>query len=409
VRVLVFSQHFWPENFPVLEAETRRLRAAGLDVRVMTGKPNYPEGRIFPGYRAAGTQCEAWEGIPVHRLPLVPRGRGGALRLAANYASFLAAAWARGPGLLGRWRPDIVFTYASSPILQAIAANRIARLSGGRSVIWVQDLWPESLAATGFVTSPAMLGAVGRLVRSIYAAADRILVQSEALVAPVARLAGRTPVAVHPNPGDPALLEPPRPGAPAVPLPPGFPIVFAGNLGRAQGLPTIIEAAALTAAEAPAIQWVLVGAGAEAEAARAAAARRGLANLHFPGRFPPEAMPGLFARAGALLVSLGPDPLLSGVVPSKLQAYLAAGRPILAALDGEGARVVAEAGAGLVAPAGDAAALAAGARALYALDEAKRAAMGARGRAFFTRHYHPRVLTPRLIAQFECALGEPRR
>lgn len=408
MRVLVLSQHFWPENFPVLEAETRRLHAAGLDVRVLTGKPNYPDGRIFPGWRAGGTLTQDWDGIPVHRVPLVPRGRGGALRLVANYASFLSAAWALGPGLLRGWRPDIVFTFASSPILQAIAANRIARRAGGRSVIWVQDLWPESLSATGFVTSPAALRAVERLVARIYRAADLVLVQSPALVAPVARLAGPTPVAVHPNPGDPALLDPPHAGAPLVPLPPGFAIVFAGNLGRAQGLPAIIEAAALTA-DQPAIQWVLVGSGAEGEAARAEAARRGLANIHFPGRFPPEAMPGLFARAGALLVSLGADPLLAGVVPSKLQAYLAAGRPVLAALDGEGARVVAEAGAGLVAPAGDAAALAAAARALYALSPAERDAMGARGRAYFTRHYHPDVLTPRLIAQFERVLGEARR
>jgi glycosyltransferase involved in cell wall biosynthesis len=409
VRLLVVSQHFWPENFPILNDTVLRLRDAGLDVRVLTGKPNYPDGVIFPGYRAEGAMTETWRGVTVHRVPLVPRGPGGALRLAANYGSFLSAAWARGQGLLGGWRPDLVFTYATSPILQAFAANRIARLNGAKSVVWVQDLWPESLAATGYVTNPAALRAVGWMVRRIYAGADLLLVQSDALVEPVEALAGRTPVEVQPNPGDAALFDPPPAGAPVVPLPEGFPIVFAGNLGRAQALSTVVEAAALSAADAPAVQWVLVGSGAEGEATRAEAARRGLRNVHLPGRFPPEAMPGLYARAGALLVTLTPDPLLAGVVPSKLQACLAAGRPILAGLDGEGARVVRDAGAGMVAPAGDAAALAAQARALYALPQADRDAMGARGRAYFASHYHPSVLTPRLIAHFERALGERRR
>ena len=408
MRLLVLSQHFWPENFPILADTVLRLRAAGLDVRVLTGKPNYPDGAIFPGYRAGGTHSERWQGVTVHRVPLMPRGRGGALRLVANYGSFLSAAWMEGPRLLGDWRPDLVFTYATSPLLQAFAANRIARRAGARSVIWVQDLWPESLAATGYVTNAAALRAVGWMVRRIYAGADLLLVQSDALVVPVAALAGRTPIAVHPNPGDPALLDPPAPGAPHVPVPEGFPIVFAGNLGRAQALPTVIDAAARTR-DTPAIQWVLVGSGAEGEATRAEAARRGLANLHMPGRFPPEAMPGLYARAGALLVTLTADPLLAGVVPSKLQACLAAGRPVLAGLDGEGARVVADSGAGLVAPAGDAAALAAQARTLYALGPAERDAMGARGRAYFNRHYHPDVLIPRLIGHFERVLNEARR
>lgn len=407
MRLLVVSQHFWPENFPILADTVLRLRDAGIDVRVLTGKPNYPDGAIFPGYRAEGVLSETWRGITVHRVPLVPRGPGGALRLVANYGSFLSAAWARGPGLMGDWRPDVVFTYATSPLLQAYSANRIARWAGARSVIWVQDLWPESLAATGYVTNPAALAAVGWMVRRIYAGADLLLVQSDALVAPVAALAGRTPVAVHPNPGDAALLDAPAADAPEVPLPTGFPIVFAGNLGRAQGLPTVVEAAARTA-DTPGIQWALVGSGGEGEATRAEAARRALTNLHLPGRFPPEAMPGLYARAGALLVTLTPDPLLAGVVPSKLQACLAAGRPILAALDGEGARVVRDSGAGLVAPAGDAAVLAAQARALYALAQAERDAMGARGRAYFARHYHPDALTPRLIGHFERVLNEAR-
>lgn len=407
MRILVLSQHFWPEQFRITEV-AQALAAAGGEVRVLTGKPNYPEGRLFAGYRAAGTQTEALGALLVHRVPLLPRGRGGAARLVGNYASFLAAALALGPGLLGGWRPDIVFTYATSPILQAIAGNRLAARAGARSVIWVQDLWPESLAATGFVTNPVALAAVRRLVRWIYARAQLLLVQSDALVAPVVALAGATPVAVHPNPGEAALDAPAAAVAPALRLPGAFPILFAGNFGTVQALPTIIEAAALLA-DTPAIQLVLVGSGGQGGWLAAEVARRGLANLHLPGRFPVEAMPGLFAQAGALLVTLADQPLLAGVVPSKVQAYLAAGRPILASMNGEGARVVMAAGAGLATPAQDAPALAAAARALYATPASERAAMGARGRAAYEERYSPTVLTPRLLAHFERALAVPRQ
>lgn len=406
MRVLVVSQHFWPETFRINEI-AQSLAAAGCEVRVLTGKPNYPDGRLFPGYRAGGTLTEMMGAIPVHRVPLIARGRGGGLRLAANYLSFLAAAAISGPGLLGGWRPDIVFTYGTSPILQAIASIHIARRTGAKAVTWVQDLWPESLSATGFVTNRAVLGAVGRVVRWIYARSDLVLVQSEAFLAPVRRLAGATPVAVHPNPGELAFGRPPPPGPPALTLRAGFPIVFAGNFGTVQALPTILDAAALLA-DTPDIGLVLVGSGGQGAWLAAEVARRGLGNVDLPGRFEPDAMPGILHQAGALLVTLARQPILALTVPSKVQAYLAAGKPIVAAIDGEGARVIAAAGAGLVAPAEDAAALAAAARALYRASVAERAAMGAAGRDYYARHYDPAVLTPALVAHFERALGTRR-
>jgi len=404
MRVLVFSQHFWPESFRINEV-TRALADAGVEVRVLTGKPNYPEGAVFPGYRAGGTLTEDWDGIPIHRVPLAPRGGGGGARLVANYLSFIASAALDGPALLGGWRPDIVFVYATSPLLQATAAVRIARHARARLVIWVQDLWPESLSATGFVTNAAALGAVERWVRWIYARADLLLAQSDACVAPIRALAGATPVAVHPNPAEPA---PDRTAPPAVTLPPGFNIVFAGNFGAAQGLETVLEAATLLK-DMAGINFVMVGSGRLDDMLRREAAKRGLANLHFTGRFSPDRMPGIFAEADALLATLGRQPILGLVVPSKVQSYLAAGKPILAAMDGEGARVVLEAGAGLVSPAENAPALAAAVRALYALPVSDRIAMGARGRFFHASHYHPDVLTPALIQHFETALAGGRQ
>lgn len=403
MKLLIFSQHFWPEAFRINEV-ARALADAGVEVRVLTGKPNYPDGAIFPGYRAGGDLTEDWGGIPVHRVPLVPRGAGGGARLAANYLSFIASAALEGPGLLGGWRPDIVFVYGTSPILQAIAAARIARLTGARLVTWVQDLWPESLSATGFVTNRAALGAVARAVRWVYARSDLILAQSDAFVAPIRALAGDRPIVVHPNPAE-AMAAPA--GEPALRLAPGFNIMFAGNLGAAQGLEAVLGAAERLRGE-PALRFVIVGSGRLLEPLRGEVARRGLMNVELPGRFPPEAMPGLYAQADALLATLSRQPILSFVVPSKIQSYLAAGRPILAAMDGEGARVVLEAGAGLASPAEDGAALAGAALTLHRLPSCEREAMGRRGRAYHALHYDPAILTPRLIGHFRSVLGDGR-
>jgi len=305
-----------------------------------------------------------------------------------------------GPRLLGGWRPEIVLTYGTSPILQAIASIRVARWARARAVIWTQDLWPESLLATGFVRNALALAAVKHVVRWIYRRTDLLLVASEAFIAPVRARSGKTRVVVHPNP---TTAAPHIPGAPAFELAPGFNIVFAGNFGVAQGLGAIIDAAGRLRDLAD-LRFVLVGSGRLDAWLRAEAARRGLTNVIFPGRFPANKMPAIFARASALLVTLGASPTLALTVPSKLQSYLAAGRPILAALDGEGARVVRESGAGLIAPAEDGQALANAARRLYRTDPQAIVTMGRAGRDY-ARRFDPAILTPALITHLRSALG----
>ena len=191
MRILVFSQHFWPESFRINDV-ARSLCDAGHEVLVLTGQPNYPEGKVRPGYRAFSTGVEDWQGIPVHRVPLLPRGDGGAWRLAGNYLSFIASAMLFGAWRLRRERIDVVLVYATSPLLQAIAALALARLKRAAIVTWVQDLWPQSLSATGYVTSPRLLAMVGRAVRWIYARQDLVLVQSAGFLVPVKALAPET-------------------------------------------------------------------------------------------------------------------------------------------------------------------------------------------------------------------------
>jgi glycosyltransferase involved in cell wall biosynthesis len=405
MNVLIVSQHYWPETFRINEVATSLMRS-GCQVRVLTGQPNYPDGQVLPGYQAWRTCTEEHDGYTIHRVPLVPRGRGNALRLIANYLSFLASACVLGPWSLRGRDVDVIFVYGTSPILQAIAGVVLKVVKRAPLVTWVQDLWPQSLQVTGFVRNPSLLAAVAVVVRWIYRRSDLLLVQSHGFVPLVQAMAGTTPVAYHPNPGELAFGEPVPPGPAAFTLPPGFNVVFAGNFGTVQALDTVVQAAERLKG-VPDIRFVLVGSGSRGDWLKAEIERLGLHNVVLAGRFPPDAMPGILAQASALLVSLSRGEILRQTVPSKVQAYLAAGRPIVASLDGEGARVVREAGAGVTCPAEDAQALADGILRLHGSAAADRLAMGDAGRRYYEQHFDPEVLAERLVRTFR-GLRAPR-
>lgn len=394
MRVLVLSQYFWPETFRITEV-VQSLRDAGCDVTVLTGQPNYPDGVVPPGYSAASLRTQVHDGLTIHRVPLVPRGDGSALRLALNYLSFIVSAAVFGPWLLRGQRVDAILVYAPSPILQVIPAVWLKWIKGAKLVTWVQDLWPESLSATGFVRNQKVLDAVSVIVRWIYRKNDLLLVQSQAFVDPVVRMAGRTPVAYHPNPGELAFSKPDTVRSSLLQFEPGFNVVFAGNLGTVQALDNVF-AAALMLRDEPDVRFVLVGSGSRSEWLQQETRRLGLDNVRMPGRFPPSDMPGILTQASALLVSLVNDPIMSQTVPSKLQAYLAAGRPIIACLDGEGSRVVMEAGAGVACPAEDAQALADAVRRLRDALPEERQRMALCGRSYYEQHFEPKLLARRL-------------
>lgn len=394
MKILVLSQYFWPETFRITEV-AQSLRETGCDVTVLTGQPNYPEGVVAAGYSAASLCTQIHDGLTICRVPLVPRGRGSALRLVLNYLSFVVSAAVFGPWLLRGQRFDAILVYAPSPILQAIPAIWLAWLKGARLVTWVQDLWPESLSATGFVRNPKILRAVSLVVRWIYRRNDLLLVQSQAFVEPVVRMAGRTSVVYHPNPGEQAFSTARTDQPSPLQLEPGFNVVFAGNLGSVQALDTVLAAAQLLRDEQN-VRFVLVGSGSRGEWLRQEIRRLDLDNVSMAGRFPPSDMPGILAQASAVLVSLARDPIMSQTVPSKVQAYLAAGRPIIASLDGEGARVVVEAGAGMACPAGDAEALADAVRQLRDAPPEERQRMARSGRSYYEQHFEPKLLARRL-------------
>jgi glycosyltransferase involved in cell wall biosynthesis len=399
LRVLIFSQYFWPENFRINDI-TKTLLEKGIEVEVLTGKPNYPQGTIFEGYKTWGCQREIYHGININRIPLVAR-RSGGLRLAVNYLSFVLSGLMFAPWMLRKKKFDVIFISAPSPILQAIPALFLGWLKRCPVVLWVQDLWPESLSATGHVQNTIILKLVEHAVRFIYQHTDLLLVSSQAFEKPVRALASGTHVAYYPNSVDDTFTATVTEETPQVEgLGLGFSVLFAGNIGKAQAVGVIVEAAALLK-DHPEINFVVMGDGNSREWMLKEVQRRGLSNLHLPGRFPVESMPGFMQKASVLLVTLADQPIFAVTVPNKIQAYMAAGKPIVACLNGEGARLVVEAQAGIATPAEDSDALAKTILQLYLKTPEERERMGNNGRNYFKEHFDHGRLSNQLIAQLQ--------
>lgn len=407
MRILILSQYFWPETF-IINDLAATLQQIGHDVTVATGKPNYPSGMIAEGYRERGVKTEKFaEGVRVVRVPLRPRGNGGAWNLARNYLSFAANASWHLPKALRRQQYDVIFVFAVSPITAAIPAILLKALKRSHLAIWVQDLWPESLEATGYVRSRVILKTVEVMVRLIYDAADTLLVQSEAFLAPVSRFASVDKIVVFPNfaPVNPSMERPIDPAVKAL-FADGFTVVFAGNLGKAQNLDTMLDTAERLHARVAQIRFIVAGTGSEFERLQKLVQERRLRNVHLLGWLDSATIPDFYRHADALLVTLGDTPALRATIPSKIQAYMQAGRPLLGALEGEAARIIREAGAGMTVASGDSAALSQAILTFARMSSTKRAEMGRNARNYFLEHFETERAARTLVSILASRLSQ---
>jgi glycosyltransferase involved in cell wall biosynthesis len=328
------------------------------------------------------------------------------MRLAANYFSFALSASAL--GVPGMSKPaDVVLAYEPSPVTVAVPALILGKRLRAPVLMWIQDLWPQTLRATGVLQDGWALKAAGRLTGAMHRAMDGLLVQSPAFV-PLLESQGvaHDKISYLPNWAEDYFKPITVPAdAPEIQqMPQGFVVLFAGNIGVAQGLDVLLVAAERLR-DIKDLQWVVLGDGRQATWLRNEVCRRNLSNIHLLGQKASESMPTWFALADALLVTLRPDPLYELTIPSKIQAYMACGRPILASLDGTGAREVDTAGAGFTAPAGDADALAAATRRLYHLAPGERSAMGVKARVHYDQHFNREILIERLESVLENAVA----
>jgi len=361
----------------------KALQARGHSVQVLTGFPNYPGGRVYPGYRIRLWQREVLEGVGVLRVPLYPSHSRNATGRALNYLSFAFSAAVLGTLLVRK--ADVAYVY-HPPITVGLPAICLKYVRGIPFAYDICDLWPDTLTATGMVQSSVVLKLLGGWCRWVYRAASRIVVVSTGFKK---RLTERGvpdgKVSVIHNWSHP-VPEVPSDNAMEQQLQGKFVVLFAGNLGAAQGLDTVLDAAKLLGRQRPGVCFAFAGSGVEEARLRQRAVAEGLANVVFLGRRPPEAMGGVYAWAAALLVHLRDDPLFAITIPAKTQTYLAIGKPILMGGRGDAADLVRAAGAGIVFAPGQAAELAQAVDELLAMPESAREKMGGAGRAYYEAH-----------------------
>lgn len=373
-----------------------RLAGMGHSVTVLTGVPNYPEGRIYPGYEKGRRREEVIGGVKVLRCATFPRGDGSFIPRALNYYSFPISSTLKALALKEKF--DVVFIYQLSPVMMARAGLRFAEKHGLRTVLYCLDLWPESLAAGGVSRGSLMYRLYKGVSRRIYRKIDTIFVTSEEFRDYFVEKLGidREKISFLAQYAESIFIYEssagPKEEKDTVDL------MFAGNIGKAQDVETIIRAAEILR-ENKKLRFHIVGDGTDAERCIKLKEDLGLENVVFYGRRPREQMPRLYSLADAMLISLSPDPEISRTVPAKLQSYMAAGKPVIGAIGGAGAKVISASGCGFCAPAGDSAGLARCIDLFIACED--RDKLSANAKKYYNENFRSSIFFERLVKALE--------
>ena len=398
MKILVVSQYFYPENFRINDL-VFSLKDRGHEVTVLTAKPNYSKTHFFEGYGWKSPDFETIKGVPVYRSNLFSRKNGGGLRLFLNYFSFAFLATLKLRKIKGSF--DTIFVYEPSPITVGIPAVFAKRRFKAPIYFWAQDLWPESLVAAGGVKNRFVLSFFNSLTKWIYSHCRKVLVQSPGFTDYILNQGvPKDKIIFYPNPTE-AFYKPIQDVKEYQEFfeKEYFNIIFAGNIGEAQSFHTIIEAVHLLK-NLP-VKFVILGDGRYKETAISLIKDKGLEfHFNFLGSFPATEMPKFFSHSDALLVSLKKDKIFSLTIPAKIQSYLACGKPIIASIDGEGAKIVSDAKCGVTSPAEDSIALSNIIKELISFDKSTLIEMGNNGRAYYEKKFDRDYLLEKLEVIF---------
>lgn len=380
-RVLLLTQWFDPEPTFKGLVFARELVRQGFDVEVITGFPNYPGGKVYPGYRVKLIQKEVIDGVNVTRVPLYPSHDKGAKGRILNYASFAASSLIY--GLFFVKKVDVMYAY--HPPLTVGVTAALLRLCRRIPVVYdIQDMWPDTLRATGMFSNERALKVVSAVCNWVYKRVDHIVVLSPGFRrlliergVPSAKID-----VIYNWCAEDSISD--RGGD----LPAGFPaegfrVLFAGNMGKAQALPAVLEAAEILSDEAPTARFVFLGGGVEVDRLKEMTEKKGLGNVSFLPAVPMNEVGKYLGAADALLVHLKKDPLFRITIPSKTQAYMAAGKPIIMGVDGDAADLVCEGRCGYVAESENPRSIADAVLALMHLSVEQRDELANRSKAFY--------------------------
>jgi glycosyltransferase involved in cell wall biosynthesis len=397
-NIVIFTNHFFPEHFKVNDIAFH-WADQGHKVKVITGLPNYPFGKVFDGYGIFKKSSENVNGVQVTRLPLITRGKGGKIRLALNYASYLISMIFYLPVLLLK-RVDIVFVHHTSPIFIGIPAALLAKAKGAKLLFWNLDLWPESVSAAGNVKqSSVLIHILNNLVRWIYHKCS--IISSKGFESSIgSKITKSIPIKYLPNWAEESMLVSQHQTMPEFDQLPKdkLKVFFAGNMGEAQDLQSLVKA--IEGSKSLNVHWVFVGDGRKRAYFMSEIERLHLQHyVTWMGRYPVEQMPSIYQYADVMLVSLKPDPIFSLTLPAKVQSYMACKKPILGMLSGEGMQVIQEAECGLCVDAGNHIALLNQLELLNSLSKEALKKLGENGYAYFQNNFIKQIVFNRLDAE----------
>lgn len=384
-HILVVSQYFHPEPFRINDI-CNELVKRGYKVTVLTGIPNYPEGKFYPGYNWFRRRKECIDGVDVIRIPLTPRGNSS-LGLAFNYFSFVISGffWQ----LFTKVKADCVFTFEVSPMTQALIGVWYAKRRKIPHYLYVQDLWPENVETVTGIHSKLVISPISKMVNYIYKRCDKILATSPSFVTEIRKRVPYNPekVLYWPQYAE-AFYQPlDKKSVPEIPEDGRFKVIFTGNIGQAQGLDVLPRTAKyLKDRGMEQVCFVIVGDGRNKEQLLESISKQGVEDMFILiDRQPPERIPELLAACDAAFISFMDDPLFEKTIPAKLQSYMACGMPIIAAAKGETERIIAEAGCGICSPIGDETQLAKGILELCSKKDLQH--LADHSRSYFLKHF----------------------
>jgi len=353
-HILVIAQYFYPEQFRINDICTEWVKR-GYRVTVITGIPNYPQGKYYPGYGLFKKRKETYNGIEIIRIPLVPRGKN-AIMLALNYLSFVVSGffWK----VFTRIKADYVFIFEVSPMTQALPGVWYAKRKKIPCYLYVQDLWPENVEIITGIANKHIIGTIGKMVDYIYARCAKIFTTSNSFVKSIeSRGVPSERIEYWPQYAEDFYIPLEKTSIQEISEDDAFNIIFAGNIGNAQGL-DILPITAVILKERKLnrkIHFNIVGDGRYKETLVELVNMNNVSDMfNFITKQPAIKIPEFLAGSDASFLCLTNSPLFAMTIPAKLQSYMACGIPIIASADGEIGQIITEAKAGVCSPAGDA-------------------------------------------------------
>ena len=400
-RILIYTNHYDPEHFKINEA-VKWLTEEGFQLHLVTGWPNYPQGKIFKGYGPFKKSFERKENLTIRRLPLIPRGNGSKSRLIINYLSyFLSTFFYTIFLILFKKKFDKVLVHHTSPFFIAVSAILYKIIKRTEAILWDLDLWPQSLEAVGIINSKRVLNGIEKAVKIIYKKFDVVLVGSKSFINIVLQRVSHDRVYYFPNWAEKIIEENKIKHKLKVDLNPNaLKIMYTGNLGTAQDFDTLCKVIIQNKKEN--IQWIFIGEGRfkkEMEQLLSAEIRKN--KVRFIPQQKLAAIPSWVAKVDVLYLSLNDSKLFSQTVPAKLQSYMAMGKPILAMLAGEGASIIEQANCGFIAPPNNALKLNEQIKNFLNTSKRERINLGENGTTFYQKNFSSKIRKKEFIAYFE--------